>query len=142
MTQEQNELRLYSQICADAYGNGCNNSLSSDWEKLILVIDNRVSGEYYYDFKQIVYSKCENLLEKLIELNEVQTLISDNSVIRDLLNDTTHAIENIDIVYGLMFENYASNEVLTKLDEIRSLKQQANGFDAAIYYNSKSVGWV
>ena len=54
MTQEQNELRLYSQICADAYGNGCNNSLSSDWEKLILVIDNRVSGEYYYDFKQIV----------------------------------------------------------------------------------------
>lgn len=55
LTQEDN-LSLYLQICADAYGENLakeNPISNSDWEKLNLVIDGKVSDEYYYDFNKI-----------------------------------------------------------------------------------------
>lgn len=51
-SQEEN-LSLYLQICADSYKTTPDNPLSSEWEKLNLVINNKVSGEYYYDLDKI-----------------------------------------------------------------------------------------
>ena len=51
---ESETLLLYLQICADTYGeskpNNCDNVIDNNWQKLNLVIDGTVSGEYYYGF--------------------------------------------------------------------------------------------
>lgn len=56
VTNQDSNLLLYLQICADSYSEnmGKENPIGdSNWEKLNLILDNKTSGEYYYDYNNI-----------------------------------------------------------------------------------------
>lgn len=88
VSTKEKDLLLYLQICADAYGEilAKGNPIDdSNWEKLNLVIDGKISDHYYYDFNEIFgenngfdaaiyYNKEEHIWVEILGTEKISVL--------------------------------------------------------------------